>query len=155
PAAAIIAQWASAAGLVAVPMLFGLQGIDLLGRGLSGLMEGQAWGLALASPYSTTLALAALALVLGVVTLAMPSRFGGKIIAGVAIVVAGLAISASGHASVAEPRWLTRAALFVHVTTIAWWAGALIPLILLLRQSREVSAPALLRFSRAIPFAIV
>ncbi|WP_157959950.1 copper resistance CopC/CopD family protein [Devosia submarina] len=153
--AARFACWASVAGLVAIPAIFGVQGVDLLGRGLSGLLAGQAWELAMASPYSATLALAAAALGLSLLSLALSPPVASRVIASIAVLLVGLGISASGHASAAEPRWLTRAALFMHVTTIAWWVGALLPLVFLLRQSPQVSAPPLLRFSRAIPFAIV
>jgi copper transport protein len=71
--------------------------------------------------------------------------------ASIAVLLVGLGISASGHASAAEPRWLTRTAPLMHITTIAWWVGALLPLVLLLRQSPQVSAPPLLWFSKAIP----
>jgi len=155
PGAKKFARWATLAGLAAVPAILGLQGLDLLGGGLVDLAQAPAWELGLASPYATTLALAVTALVVGLVTLAMSSRPAAALAAGIAIVLIGLAVSASGHASAAEPRWLTRTALFMHVTTIAWWVGALVPLVLLLRQSPQISAPPLLRFSRAIPFAIV
>ncbi len=154
-AAARFAWWTSLAGLVVIPTIFGLQGADLLGNGLLGLVSGQAWKLATASPYGTTLALAAVSLGLSLLSLALPRSVSCRVMASIAVLLVGLGISASGHASAAEPRWLTRAALFMHVTTIAWWVGALLPLVLLLRQSPQVSAPPLLRFSRAIPFAIV
>lgn len=156
PLAAIrFAWWTSLAGLIAIPAVFGLQGADLLGNGLSGLLVGQAWELAMASPYGTTLALAVVALGLSLISLALPSSAASKVMASIAILVVGLGISASGHASAAEPRWLTRTALFMHIVTIAWWVGALLPLVLLLRQTPKASAPPLLRFSRAIPFAIL
>jgi copper transport protein len=155
PGGVRFARWSSLAGLVAVPVIFGLQGVDLLGSGLSGLWQVQAWGLALTSPYATTLGLAAIALGLGVVSFTLTSSMASKVAAGIAILLVGLAVSASGHASAAEPRWLTRSALFLHATTIAWWVGALLPLILLLRQSPGISTGPLLGFSRAIPFAIV
>lgn len=154
-AAARFAWWTSLAGLVVIPTIFGLQGADLLGNGLFGLVSGQAWKLATASPYGTTLALAAVSLGLSLLSLALPRSVSCRVMASIAVLLVGLGISASGHGSAAEPRWLTRAALFMHVTTIAWWVGALLPLVLLLRQSPQVSAPPLLRFSRAIPFAIV
>src|SRR5690606_26683137 len=73
----------------------------------------------------------------------------------VAIGLAGLAVSLSGHASAAQPQWLMKPALFIHMVAIAWWVGALYPLILLLRGDQVTTSNPLLRFSRAIPFAIV
>ena len=153
--AAITAQWAIVAGLVAVPAALGLQGLDLLGGDLSQLGQAQTWRQGVTSPYSVTLGFAAAALLLGLAAIRIRVRTTARILAGLAIVLSGMAIAASGHASVADPQWLMRPALVVHVTTIAWWVGALFPLIALLRQDPLFSAPPLIAFSRAIPFAIV
>lgn len=150
-----IARWTSIGGLIVTPIILGLQGIDLLGEGLAGMTSLSAWSLGLNSPYGATLGFAFVSLLGGLTALSVSSRLTGRLAATIAIVLTGLAISASGHASVADPKWLTRAALFIHVVTIAWWVGALTPLILLLRQDHRIAAPALIRFSRAIPFAIV
>ena len=99
PAAARFAWWTSLAGLVAIPATFGLQGADLLGSGLSGLLSGQAWELAMASPYGTTLALAAVALGLSLLSLALPRSVPCKVMGSIAVLLVGLGISASGHAS--------------------------------------------------------
>jgi copper transport protein len=64
-----------------------------------------------------------------------------------------LALATSGHASAAEPQWLTRPAVFVHSISVAFWVGALMPLGALLKRGE--GQVALVRFSRAIPFAIV
>jgi copper transport protein len=66
----------------------------------------------------------------------------------------GLALSASGHASAAEPQWLMRPSVFVHAVGIAFWAGALVPLGTLLASPSPDATAALKRFSRAIPFAL-
>lgn len=156
PRAAIVtSQWAIAAGLIAVPAALGLQGLDLMGGHLSQLGEGRTWRLGLTSPYGVTLALATAALLLGLIAIRSRFRTMARAVAGLAIILGGVAIGASGHASVADPQWLMRPALFVHVTMIAWWVGALFPLVVLLRQHQRVAAPSLIAFSRAIPFAIV
>jgi copper transport protein len=67
----------------------------------------------------------------------------------------GLTAALSGHASSADPRWLMRTMIFLHVTSIAWWAGELLPLALLLRQPEAGANPPLMRFSQFIPFVIV
>jgi copper transport protein len=48
-----------------------------------------------------------------------------------------------------------RTMIFLHVTSIAWWAGELLPLALLLRQPEAGANPPLMRFSQFIPFVIV
>jgi copper transport protein len=44
--------------------------------------------------------------------------------------------------------------VFIHVFSIAWWAGELLPLALSLRQSHTMADPPLLWFSRFIPFVV-
>ncbi len=62
----------------------------------------------------------------------------------------GVALAASGHASAAEPQWLTRPMVFVHGVGIAFWIGALVPLGLALKRQTVEAGPFLRRFSRAI-----
>jgi len=63
------------------------------------------------------------------------------------------ALAASGHAAIAGPELVTRTAVFLHGTSVAFWIGALVPLAAALRkpQGRAV----LDRFSRAIPLPLV
>src|SRR6266508_1922521 len=65
-----------------------------------------------------------------------------------------LALTISGHASTAEPQWLSRASVFLHVLCVAFWIGSLLPLLALLYGPRE-GERALARFSRIIPAALV
>src|SRR6185369_13361371 len=67
----------------------------------------------------------------------------------------GVALSLTGHASDAPPQSLSWAAAFLHTVGVAFWIGCLIPLGLLLWKPTGNARVALLRFSRAIPFAIV
>jgi copper transport protein len=57
----------------------------------------------------------------------------------------------TGHASTADPQWLTRPAVFVHALVVAFWIGALIPLAVLLRGPAESAVGPLRRFSAVIP----
>jgi copper transport protein len=72
----------------------------------------------------------------------------------VAILGTGLALALSGHASAAEPQWLTRPSVVLHAGAIAFWVGALIPLASALRSDAPNVSAALGRFSTAIPFLI-
>src|SRR5690606_11033972 len=47
-----------------------------------------------------------------------------------------------------------RSMVFIHVVAVAWWAGDLLPLALILRLRHIVAHPPLLRFSRFIPFVL-
>jgi copper transport protein len=62
----------------------------------------------------------------------------------------GAALAVSGHASAAEPQWLTRPMVFLHGTGIAFWAGALLPLGLALNSQSADAGVFLRRFSRTI-----
>lgn len=142
------------AGIGAALLVIGLQGLDILGLGLVSLTQDQAWTVGAASVYGRTSFVALAALLVGLLALKVGNaRIGGSL--GVAaIVLVGLAICLSGHASAAQPQWLMKPALFVHVVAIAWWVGGLYPLVLLLRADPGVATLPLLNFSRAIPFAV-
>lgn len=144
----------AAAGMVAALLIIGLQGLDLLGLGL-GDLQGPVWWAGAISVYGQTSLVALGALTSGLLGLWARSEKIGAVAGLVAIGLAGLAVSLSGHASAAQPQWLMKPALFIHMVAIAWWVGALYPLILLLREDQATARDPLLRFSRAIPFAIV
>ncbi|WP_170116543.1 copper resistance CopC/CopD family protein [Devosia submarina] len=155
PLAGTSCKWTIIAGLVAAPLVVGLQGLDLAGADFFALPQPRTWLLGINSPYGTTVLLAVGALLFGFGTLYAKSPTWVRVSAAVALLLTGIAILSSGHASAAQPQWLTKTALFLHITTIAWWVGALFPLVLLLRQDRRSATPPLIKFSRAIPFAIV
>ena len=71
----------------------------------------------------------------------------------------GLALSLSGHASTAQPQWLSRPAVFLHAVCVAFWIGALLPLALGLRDvAVRGSLPVggeLARFSQTIVPVVV
>jgi copper transport protein len=138
-------------GLIAIPVSVGLQGLDALNLPLSGLGQFAAWRAAA----GTTWILTAL---IGFFTFAVAllgNRLRGRaasILAVAALLGVGASLAASGHASAAPPQWLTRPAVFLHVTAVTFWIGALIPLALALR--RGDGAVALARFAAAVPLAV-
>ncbi|MBE1204467.1 copper resistance CopC/CopD family protein [Aminobacter carboxidus] len=139
-----------AAGLVAAPVSFGLQGLDALGAPLNMFGSAMAWQAASATSYGFTAAIAFMALSLALLALAADANLSRWLsLAG--IVGVGAALAASGHASAAAPQWLTRPMVFVHGAGIAFWAGALLPLAFAWRQGGESAEAALRRFSTAIP----
>jgi copper transport protein len=60
-------------------------------------------------------------------------------LAGAAVFATGTALAASGHASAAGPYWFTRTAVFVHAVAVAYWVGAFVPLLAILRR-RQANA---------------
>ncbi|BCG70864.1 copper resistance protein C [Mesorhizobium sp. 113-1-2] len=136
-------------GLVAAPLSLGFQGLDALGAPLSHLAQAVIWRTGLGTSFGWTMLVALIALGLGLLSLAGPRVFARPFaLAGLAGV--GVALAASGHASAAEPQWLTRPLVFVHGVGIAFWAGALVPLGLALKRQTTGAVAFLRRFSAAI-----
>ncbi|MBV8419236.1 MAG: CopD family protein [Hyphomicrobiales bacterium] len=148
-----------AAGLVAVALSVGLQGLDALELPLSGLQHKLAWEAGLATSYGATAVAAALALLAAVFGSVAKSASTARGLSLVGVIGAGLALSLSGHASTAAPQLLNRPAVFLHVVCVAFWIGSLLPLCLALRSARTRGPHAvgaqLERFSHAIPLVIV
>jgi copper transport protein len=141
-------------GLVAAPMSLGLQGLDGLGAPLAWFASPTAWKTALETSFVWTVLIGLIAFGLALLSLAGPSGLR-KPSAGAALLGVGAALAASGHASAAEPQWLTRPLVFAHGVAIAFWAGALAPLGLALRRQPAEAKVFLRRFSRAILPVIV
>src|SRR5215472_16866678 len=153
-----------AAGLAAVALSLGLQGLDALDLPLSGLRHKLAWDAGLATSYGATAVVAALALLGAVFGCAARSASTARAFSLVGVIGAGLALSLSGHASAAAPQLLNRPAVFLHAVCVAFWIGSLLPLYLAVRSERmrgphSIGARSarvqLARFSRAIPLVIV
>jgi len=142
-------------GLAAAPLSVGLQGLDALEMPLAGLGHHIAWATGCSTSYGATAALAALAMALGLAGLALRRGAASATTTLLALVATGTALAASGHASAAAPQLVTRPAVFLHAIGIALWAGALLPLGLILRADGPEAAAALRRFSALIPFAVL
>jgi copper transport protein len=121
------------AGLLAAPVSLALQGLDALGSPLSGLADGAVWRAGLAITFGGTIIAAILALASAFASLMLREQLWRRGLSLAALVGVGVALSLSGHASSAEPQWLTRPAVLIHGVAVAYWIGALLPLALLLR----------------------
>lgn len=141
-------------GIIAAPLSIGLQGVDALALPLSALTSANVWQTGYATSLGPAAAIAFCALLLATLSLSIKSLALARILLTLALTGIGLSLAASGHASAANPQWLTRPAVFIHAVTIAFWTGALIPLIALLRDKSPAAIPALQRFSTTIPFAL-
>jgi copper(I)-binding protein len=92
-----------------------------------------------------------LACVTGLASLHLPRL--ARMLSLLGFVAIGGALALSGHASRA-PVSLAWAALFLHTVAAAFWTGALLPLLVVLRRSDETATAVLARFSAAIPVAL-
>jgi copper transport protein len=147
--------WIAAAmvfGLIAAVLSAGLQGLDAMALPLTQAWRPQVWTTGLGTTYGATAVIAAVALMLGLAAPRAPSPLM-KPLAFAALGGVGLALAVSGHAGTAGPWFVSRPAVFLHGVCVAFWIGALLPLIVLVRGA-PAGDRSLARFSRAIPFAL-
>lgn len=137
-------------GMVATPLSIGFQGLDALGVSLSALSDFSVWKTGFNTTFGRSGVIAMLAFT-GALLAAVSSKATARILSGLALLGIGAALASSGHASAAEPRWLTAPMVFLHGVGIAFWAGALIPLGVVLKHHSPTSIDALQRFSKTIP----
>jgi copper transport protein len=138
------------AGLAAAPLALGLQGVDALGVELGGLLDGRTWAAGFGTSYANTVLAAVLALASGLLASGRSAGPLQKVAGAAALLGTGLALALSGHASAAQPQWLTRPAVFAHGVAAAFWIGALVPMAAALRSPDGRALAAIKRFSRAI-----
>jgi copper transport protein len=139
--------------LIAAIVSVGLQGLDVLGAPLSHPWLPQSWTSGLATAYGATACIAIAVLVLALLAIRGVPRVGAGISA-LTLVGIGAALAVSGHAGTAQPQWLTRPAVFVHVVAVALWVGALLPLVAAMRSPQRRGIE-LMRFSRPMPAVVV
>ncbi len=143
--------------LIALPVLplsLGLQGLDLLAAPFTALLQSRVWVIGAQSTFGVTTLLALAAIASALVSLGVSASWA-RSFSLLALICAGLALAASGHASTARPRLLTAPTVFLHAIGVAFWIGALIPLMTTLHGGAPAVTATLLRFSRAIPFVLV
>ncbi len=137
-------------GIVSAVVSLALQGLDLLGLPLSAVFAVAPWKIALGTSLGPSLLIAVTALIAGIVALRNSVRRLSRGLAALALAGVGFSLAASGHAATAPPELLTRPLVFLHGTGVAFWLGALVPLVAVLRSPQPL--PVVNRFSRmAVP----
>ena len=156
PSAARFARWMTRAVLPLAVLALGLQGLDLLGLGPLALVTAAPWAAVAEAPLMRSAGLAAVAALIAWSTLGrgiVERTFGAKIPALAAWVLASASFAASGHAALADPRWLAAPAVAVHAAAVIFWLGALVPL---LAAAHHADAEAVLwRFGRLALMPVV
>lgn len=142
------------AGALAAMASIGTQGLDALARPLTDIVKGEVWTSGLATSYRYTAQIATWAMIAALFSTQAARPFLGRLTASIALLTAGAALAASGHAANAETQWLTRSAVFIHAICVIFWIGALIPLAAL-APTGEAFRPELARFTRAMPACLV
>jgi copper transport protein len=142
-------------GLLSAIAGLGLQGLDLLGLPLARIVTVAPWRAALTTSLGPALLIALGAIVLAAVADRCRPLAVMRVASSVAMAGIGASLAASGHASTASPQWLMRMSVFVHGVCVAYWVGALLPLLGMLgRQSSAAMLPVLHRFSRGAVAAV-
>ncbi|MBR1215891.1 CopD family protein [Bradyrhizobium sp. JYMT SZCCT0180] len=143
---------ALAVGVASAVASLGLQGLDLLDRPLGGLATSAPWSSALGTSLGPSLLIAIASMVIAWFARRSPTGMTARVLTVLAMAGVGLSLATSGHAATASPKSLTAPAMFVHGVAIAFWVGALAPLVVLAHQSTGAVVPVLQRFSRlAVP----
>jgi copper transport protein len=143
---------ALAIGLIGAAASLGLQGLDLLNLALGDLVTPAPWKAALATTQGPSLLIAIAAMAAGIVAQWRVSFGLGRGLAALALAGVGLSLAVSGHAVTAPPQALTRPAVFLHGVGVAFWIGALMPLVAMAWRPTPALLPVLNRFSRvAVP----
>jgi copper transport protein len=139
---------ALALGLVADAYSVSFQGLDALDLPFMDALDPRTWMAGVATSYGYTAVVAAAALAIGLASLAVSGRQLARALSLFALLAAALALALSGHAATAAPHLLTEPAVFLHVLCVAFWLGALVPLV---AAARAAEVGAFARFTRAIP----
>jgi copper transport protein len=135
-------------GLLSAVASLGLQGLDVLDLPLRDIVTSAPWNAALATTLGPSLLVAIAAMAAGIVAQRVASVGVARTLSALAMAGVGLSLAASGHAAAAPPQWLTRPAVFLHGVGVAFWVGALVPLLAMARKRTEALLPVLNRFSR-------
>ncbi|WP_105431269.1 copper resistance CopC/CopD family protein [Neorhizobium sp. T6_25] len=143
------------AGFAGALLSAGFQGLDTVGEPVSRLFVPAVWKAGMATSFGPTVIFAVAALALAGLALASGRGRDARWISISAVITAAFALCLSGHASAADPQWLMRPAVFLHVAAIAVWAGALLPLLAEFRKGGEAAGAALHRFSVFMPWAVL
>jgi copper transport protein len=134
-------------GLASAVASLGLQGLDLLNLPLAGIVTPAPWASALATSLGTSLLIAMAAMAVAYFALRSSTTTLSRVLTSAAMVGVGLALAATGHAATAPPQWLTRSSLFLHGIGVAYWVGALAPLVATVGRRADALPSVLHRFS--------
>lgn len=141
-------------GLAGTLLSAGFQGLDTVGEPLQRILDPEVWKAGFATSFGRTVVFMFAALALSGLALASGPSRSARWISLSALFTAAVALSLSGHASAAEPQWIMRPAVFLHVAAISTWVGALLPLAAEFRRGGSDAAIALRRFSNFIPLSV-
>ena len=136
-------------GLASTVASLGLQGLDLLNLPPGSLFTAAPWKAAAVTSLFQSLLIAGVAMTAAIVALRSEAASTAAMLSVFALAGVGLSLASSGHAATAPPQWLTQPIVFLHGLGVAFWVGALVPLLAMARKPGPALLGALNRFSRA------
>lgn len=145
------------AGVLLSVATVGVEGAKLLGSGLQGVSDMDAWILAGTVSVGASSAAATLGFifVLAGAGIYRASRHRWMVlgIAGIVLLCASQAIS--GHPVAKDPQWLLISAIIIHILFISFWFGSLLPLYVTVRREPATDAASVIEnFSRTASIAV-
>lgn len=145
-----VPRLALAIGLPSAVVSVGALGLDLLGLPPTALATAGPWKVAFATSAGPALMVALAAMLFA--WMALRSAWYARAFAMIAFIGVGLSLAMTGHAATAPPEALTRPAVFLHGLGVAFWIGALAPLVALVSKPTTAPIAVVSRFSRvAVP----
>lgn len=141
-------------GVFSAVAALGLQGLDLKNLSPGDIVTPEPWRAAAATSLGPSLVVAIAAMVAALLAQRCASVGVACALSALAMAGVGLSLAASGHAATAPPLWLTRPAIFLHGVAVAYWVGALMPLLAMAWRPAEGLLAVLNRFSRAAVAAV-
>jgi copper transport protein len=131
-------------GLASAVASLGLQGLDLLNLPLAALVTLAPWKGALGTSLGPSMLIAIAAMAVARFASQSPTMTVAWVLTSLAMIGVGFSLATSGHAATAPPEWLTPTLVFVHGIAVAYWVGALAPLVVMARR-RHSALPRVLR----------
>lgn len=139
-------------GLVCAAFSLVLQGLDLLNLPLGALLTLAPWKGALGTSFGPSMLIAIASMAVARYAWQSPTMTIAWVLTALTMIGVGLSLATSGHAATAPPQWLTPTLVFVHGVAVAYWVGALAPLITMARRRDNGLPRAIRQFSNvAIP----
>ena len=136
-------------GLVCAVASLGLQGLDLLNLPLTVLVTLAPWKSALGTSLGPSMLIAIASMAVARYAWQSPTMTIAWVLTSLCMVGVGFSLATSGHAATAPPQWLTPTLVFVHGIAVAYWVGALAPLITMARRRHNDLPRAIRQFSNA------
>lgn len=139
-------------GLVCAVFSLALQGLDLLNLPLGALLTLAPWKGAFGTSLGPSMLIAIASMAVARYAWQSPTMTIAWVLTSLCMVGVGLSLATSGHAATAPPQWLTPTLVFVHGVAVAYWVGALAPLITMARRRHNDLPRAIRQFSNvAVP----